>query len=107
MNKTSRNTLTAIAPNVMEFRSLPKKTQQDIFPLLGKLTQTTIELLNLIEESEDEEMTYEDLAQQMGQNPQTIAQKLNALVEGGYPLKLDERVVIAVTGRPRRTAKLT
>ncbi|WP_017303697.1 HTH domain-containing protein [Spirulina subsalsa] len=104
MNKKTRKTLVDITPRLMEFRSLPQKTQEELFPLLGAVAQSALQLIDLLESMG--ETTYEELAAQLGQNPQTISQKLHALIEGGYPIQLDERTAIAKTGRLRRTAKL-
>jgi predicted transcriptional regulator len=51
-------------------------------------------------------LTFEEIADEMDMNPNTITQKLNALIEGGYSgLTLTESAAFSWTGRHRRLAR--
>jgi predicted transcriptional regulator len=53
----------------------------------------------------EKSLTFEEIADEMDMNPNTITQKLNALIEGGYNgLTLTQTTAFSWTGRYRKLA---
>ena len=78
-------------------------TPPGIFPLLNRGVQSSIEILELIAEKP---LTFEEIAEEMEMNHNTISQKLNALIDGGYSgLTLTESTAFAQIGRCRKLAR--
>jgi predicted transcriptional regulator len=51
-------------------------------------------------------LTFEEIAEEMDMNRNTISQKLNALIDGGYSgLTLTESTAFAKNGRCRKLAR--
>lgn len=103
MHNNSINKIKDLSNDIFEFLQLEKKSQKISFPLLSEGIQSTIEILRLIE---NRELTYQEIAEEMGLHENTIRQKLLALVESDYPgLDISETTAIATTGRPRTLVK--
>lgn len=101
MDETARSRLIGLADAIYKFRQLEVVEQQWLLQLLNRNVKSTLEILDLISEKA---LTFEEIADEMDMNPQTISQKLNALAEGGYPLDLSTTTAFAPTGRPRKLA---
>jgi hypothetical protein len=74
-----------------------------IFPLLNRGVQSSIEILELIAEKP---LTFEESADEMDMNPNTITQKLNALIDEAYSgLTLTHTTAFSWTDRHRKLAR--
>ena len=102
MENAYREKLTEQAQSIAKFQELAEDERQWLFPLLSKGVRNTLELLDLIS---DQPLTFEEMATELNIHPTTVTQKLNALVEGGYPLVLTDKTAFAETGRPRKLAR--
>jgi predicted transcriptional regulator len=102
MDDTARLGLTAKAKAIEQFMELEASEREWIFPLLNRGVQSSIEILELIAEKP---LTFEEIAEEMDMNHNTISQKLNALIDGGYGLTLTESTAFAKTGRWRKLAR--
>jgi predicted ArsR family transcriptional regulator len=103
MDDTARLGLRAKAKAIEEFMELEASEREWIFPLLNRGVQSSIEILELIAEKP---LTFEEIADEMDMNPNTITQKLNALIEGGYNgLTLTQTTAFSWTGRYRKLAR--
>jgi predicted transcriptional regulator len=103
MDDTARLGLTAKAKAIEQFMELEPSEKEWIFPLLNRGVQSSIEIIELIAEKP---FTFEEIANEMDMNPNTISQKLNALIDGGYSgLTLTESTAFAKTGRCRKLAR--
>lgn len=102
MDERTRNRLCENALAIEKFRCLDPKEKEWLLPLLNRGIHSTIEMLDLIAE---EKKTFEEIAQILGLHPHTIAQKLNALAQGGMAIDLTSSAAYAPTGRPRKLAK--
>ena len=103
MDDTARLGLRAKAKAIEQFMELEAAEREWIFPLLNRGVQSSIEILELIVEKP---LTFEEIAEEMDMNHNTISQKLNALIDGGYSgLTLTESTAFAQTGRCRKLAR--
>lgn len=102
MDEATRNRLCENALAIEKFRSLHPSEQEWLLPLLSKSVRNTIDMLDQIA---DEKRTFEEIALIMGLNPQTVSQKLNALVGGGIAINLSGAAAYAPTGRPRKLVR--
>ena len=103
MDDTARLRLRAKAKAIEQFMELEASEREWIFPLLNRGVQSSIEILELIEEKP---FTFEEIADEMDMNSQTITQKLNALIDGGYSgLTLTQTTAFSWTGRHRKLAR--
>lgn len=103
MDDTARWGLRAKAKAIEEFMNLESSERKWIFPLLNRGVQSSIEILELIAEKP---FTYNEIADEMDMNPNTITQKLNALIDGGYTgLTLTQTTAFSWTGRHRKLAR--
>jgi len=76
-----------------------------IFSLLNRGVQPSIEILELIAKKP---LTFEEIADEMDMNPNTITQKLNALIDGDYSgltILLTEATAFSWMGRLRKLAR--
>ncbi|MBP0015315.1 MAG: helix-turn-helix domain-containing protein [Roseofilum sp. SID3] len=89
MNEKTKQFLEDNAERILKFRNLDSGTQELVVPLLNKAIQSMLRILDLIAEAEDG-MTYEAIADEIGQNATSIAQRLNSLSKGGYPIILSD-----------------
>ncbi len=85
-----------------KFLELEQEEQDWLALGMDKGTRATIKMVQLITEKS---LTYEEIAEETGQHPNTVIQKLNALSRGGFPLNLTNTTAIAETGRPRKLAR--
>ena len=93
----------AKAQAIEQFMELEASEREWIFPLLNRGVQSSIEILELIAEKP---LTFEEIADEMDMNPNTITQKLNALIDGGYGgLTLTQTTAFSGTGRHRKLAR--
>ncbi len=103
MDDTARLGLTAKAKAIEQLMELEVSEREWIFPLLNRGVQPSIEMLELIAEKP---LTFEEIAEEMDINHNTISQKLNALIDGGYSgLTLTESTAFAKNGRCRKLAR--
>jgi len=103
MDDTARLGLTAKAKAIEQFMELEASEKEWIFPLLNRGVQSSIEIIELIAEKP---LTFKEIADEMNMNSTTIAQKLNALINGGYSgLTLTESTAFAQSGRCRKLAR--
>jgi predicted transcriptional regulator len=103
MDDTARLGLRAKAKAIEQFMELEASEREWIFPLLNRGVQSSIEMLELIAEKP---LTFEEIAEEMDMNHNTISQKLNALIDGGYSgLTLTESTAFAQIGRCRKLAR--
>ncbi len=103
MDDTARLGLRPKAKAIEQFMELEASEKEWLFPRLNPGVQSSIEIIELISEKS---LTFEEIADEMGMNPTTISQKLNALIEGGYSgLTLTESTAFAPTGRCRKLAR--
>ncbi|MGL4377378.1 MAG: hypothetical protein ACRCT1_13130 [Microcoleaceae cyanobacterium] len=99
MNDNSIQKLTGLAADIFQFRKLAANIQRIAFPLLSEGIQSSIKILEIIE---DRELTYEEIGGKVKLHENTVRQKLLALKAGNYPgLMLSETRALAATGRPR------
>ena len=103
MDDTARLGLRAKAKALEQFMELEASEREWIFLLLNRGVQSSIEILELIAEKP---LTFEEIADEMDMNPTTIAQTLNALIDGGYSgLTLTQATAFPWTGRHRKLAR--
>ena len=103
MDDTARLGLRAKARAIEQFMELEASEREWIFPLLKRGVQSSIEILELIAEKP---LTFDEIADEMDMNQNTITQKLNALIDGGYSgLTLSESTAFSWTGRYRKLAR--
>jgi predicted transcriptional regulator len=103
MDNTARLGLTAKAKAMEQFMELKASEREWIFPLLNRGVQSSIEIIELITEKP---LTFEEIAEEMDMNHNTISQKLNALIDGAYNgITLTESTAFAQTGRCRKLAR--
>jgi hypothetical protein len=103
MDDTARLGLTAKAKAIEQFMELEASEKEWIFPLLNRGVQSCLEILELIAEKP---LTFDQIADEMDMNKNTITQKLNALIDGGYSgLTLSESTAFSWTGRHRKLAR--
>ena len=103
MDDTARLGLRVKAKAIEQFMELEAAEREWIFPLLNRGVQSSIDILELIAEKP---LTFEEIADEMDMNPNTITQKLNALIEGGYKgLTLTQTTAFSWTGRHRKLAR--
>lgn len=103
MDDTARLGLQAKAKAIEQFMELESSEREWIFPLLNRGVQSSIEILELIAEKP---LTFNEIAEEMDMNQNTISQKLNALIEGGYSgLTLTQTTAFSWTGRYRKLAR--
>lgn len=102
VDDTAKFRLMESADSYYEFLKLTEQEQKWLAPLLGKGARSTVKMLKLISE---QPMTFEEIATEIGVNPQTVTQKLNALAKGGFPLQMNESSAFAPTGRPRKLVR--
>lgn len=103
MDDTARLGLRAKAKAIEQFMELEASEREWIFPLLNRGVQSSVEILELIAEKP---LTFDEIADEMDMNPNTITQKLNALIDGGYSgLTLTEATAFSWTGRHRKLAR--
>lgn len=102
MDDTVKFRLMESADSYYEFLKLVEQEQKWLLPLLGKGAASTVKMLKLISE---QPMTFEDIADQVGINSQTVTQKLNALAKGGFSLEMNDKSAFAPTGRPRKLVR--
>jgi len=103
MDDTVRFRLRAKAKAIEKFRELDISEKEGMFPLLNRGVQSCIEIIELIAEKP---LTFEEIADEMDMNPNTISQKVNALIDGGYSgITLTESTAFAQTGRCRKLAR--
>ena len=87
---------------IEQFMDLEASEKEWIFSLLNRGVQSSIEIIELIAEKP---LTFEEIADEMDMNPTIIAQKLNALINGGYSgLTLRPTTAFSWTGRHRKLA---
>jgi hypothetical protein len=79
MDDTVRFRLRAKAKAIAKFMELENSEKEWIFPLLNRGVQFCIEIIGLIAEKP---LTFGEIADEMDMNPNTISQKLNALIDG-------------------------
>ena len=84
------------------FLSLSEADQEWLMPGMSRSAISTIKLLKLLSERP---YTFEELASELGMNPQSISQRLNAL-SGEIPLDLSESGAFLEIGRPRKLVRL-
>ena len=99
MNDNYREKLKAIALSIYEFQRLNKSDKDKFKPLLSNGAIETLKMLDLIE---SQRMTFEEIAIEMNCTKDSVKQKLSALKRGGYPVDMDEKSAVALTGRPRK-----
>jgi predicted ArsR family transcriptional regulator len=103
MDDTARLGLRAKAKAIEQFMELEASEREWIFPLLNRGVQSSIEILELIREKP---LTFDEIADEMDMNPNTITQKINALIDGDYTgLTLTESTAFSWTGRYRKLAR--
>lgn len=102
MDDAYREKLRVWAKSIAKLQELDDEELHWLKPLLSKGVQSTMDLLKLIG---DRPMTFEEVAIELDINQCTVTQKLNALLEGGYPLTLTDKTAFAETGRPRKLAR--
>jgi predicted transcriptional regulator len=103
MDDTARLGLRAKAKAIELFMELEASEREWIFPLLNRGVQSCIEIIELIAEKP---LTFEEIAEEMDMNHNTISQKINALMDGGYSgLTLTESTAFTQTGRCRQLAR--
>lgn len=101
MHTGTKYKLQSAAMSIEKFRNLSLQEQEWLFPMLSKSIQSTLKLLDVIS---NQRKTFEEIADLMGCNPQTVSQKINALIEAGLAIDLSATGAIAPTGRPRKLA---
>ncbi len=102
MDTKLRERLTEHALAIEKFRNLDLQEQEWLRPMLSRGFKSTILLLDEIAE---ERKTFEEIAIALGINAATVAQKLNALLQGGIAIDLSATAAFAPTGRPRKLAR--
>lgn len=103
MDDTARLGLRGKAKAIEQFMELEASEREWIFPLLNRGVQSCIEIIELIAEKP---LTFEEIAEEMDMNHNTISQKLNALIDGGYSgLTVTESTAFAQTGRCCKLAR--
>ncbi|MDF0556373.1 HTH domain-containing protein [Kamptonema sp. UHCC 0994] len=102
MHDDQREKICALAKTIYKFQSLEDSEKKWIKPLLSRGIVKTLEMLDLIEGNT---LTFEEIADDLQIHPTTVTQRINALIEGGYPISLNGKTAIAATGRPRKLAK--
>ena len=102
MDTNVRKRLTEHALALEKFRNLDIIEQEWLRPMLSRGFKSTIALLDEIAE---EKKTFEEIAIALGISATTVAQKLNALLQGGIAIDLSETAAFAPTGRPRKLAR--
>lgn len=103
MDDTARLALAAKAKAIEQFMELESSEREWIFPLLNRGVQSSIEIIELIAKKP---LTFEEIANKMEMNPNTITQKLNGLIDGGYSgLTLTHTTAFSWTGRHRKLAR--
>jgi response regulator of citrate/malate metabolism len=103
MDDAYRKKLTKLAKAIAKFQELEEEERYWLRPLLNKGIQSTLDILDLIA---DRPLSFEEIATELGINQNTVTQKLNSLLEGGYPLTLTDQTAFAETGRPRKIARV-
>lgn len=102
MDESFRHRLTEQALAIEKFRNLAPTEQEWLRPMLSRGFKSTLALLDEIAE---ERKTFEEIAMALEINPQTVTQKLNALLQGGIAIDLTGTAAYAPTGRPRKLAR--
>lgn len=102
MNTDTRDKLIENAGLIEKFHNLHPAEKDWLFPLLNRSIRTTVEMLELIAQ---ERRSFEEIAGLINCHPQTVSQKINALIEGGMLIDLSAKGAIAPTGRPRKLAR--
>ncbi|MFB2970390.1 ArsR family transcriptional regulator [Aerosakkonema sp. BLCC-F183] len=102
MEDAYREKLKDLAIAIAKYQDLDESERQWLKPMLSKGIQNTLEMLDLIA---DRPMTFEEIAIELDISISTVTQKLNALLDGGYPLTLTDKTAFAETGRPRKLAR--
>lgn len=102
MHETFRRRLIEQGLSIEKFRCLHPTEQEWLLPMLSRGVKSTLALLDEIAE---EKKTFEEIAAALGISPQTVTQKLNALLQGGIAIDLTETAAFAPTGRPRKLAR--
>jgi predicted transcriptional regulator len=103
MDDTARLILRAKAKAIEQLMELEYSDKEWIFSLLNRGVLSSIKILEFIAEKP---LTFDEIADEMDMNSTTIAQKLNALIDGGYSgLTLTESSAFSWTGRHRKLAR--
>lgn len=90
---------------IERFRQLEDKDQEWLRALF-KGDRTIISCLEILDEIEDKALSYYELANIMGCSPETIKQKLNAMISGGIAISESRgKYKAARGGRPRKLCK--
>ncbi|CAK0756388.1 hypothetical protein CCP1ISM_680001 [Azospirillaceae bacterium] len=102
MHDDQREKIRALAKEIYKFQNLEDSEKKWIKPLLSRGIVKILEMLDLIENNA---LTFEEIADDLGIHQTTVSQRINGLIEGGYPISLNGKTAIATTGRPRKLAK--
>ncbi len=98
MNQDAYQRIVALTPMIQEFSNLEPSERAWLKPMMTKTALTAVAILDLLS---SRQMTYEELADDMGLNWQTCKQICNALADGGAKIQVSGKVAIAETGRLR------
>jgi biotin operon repressor len=98
MNQDTYRKIEGAVPFLSRYFELDKSEQAWIYPYLDKSIKSTIKILNLII---DTSLTYEEIAEDLGINKNTVIQKINALGDGGFPLEIKPDKALYAPSRKR------
>lgn len=104
MNKTTLTKLSNGAKVLEQFRHLADSEQEWLIEVL-KVGKSALLALDILDAIASQPLTFEEIGRICECHPQTASQILNALVEGGMSLSLNDKSAYAPTGRPRKLAK--
>lgn len=102
MNGDTRKKIEMAVPFLIKYFELEKEEQAWIYPALNKPIKSTIQILNLVIDSS---LTYEEIAQDLGMNSNTVCQKINALGDGGFPLDIRPDRALYTPSRKRNLVR--
>lgn len=100
MNKDTYEKIRASTAFLTKYYELDETDQAWIYTGLDKTFQSTIEMIDLIT---NRQLTYKEIAKTLGINFNTVTQKINALIEGGFPIEADTKKAFYQVGRKRKS----